>query len=96
MVILACFGIASLAVGTIHGTFQRNREQLVALGIPLALLTITLGLGQAVQGLHVFIMASIAAITAWGIRNQEGTGRWFSILATIGLGGAVCCALLLF
>jgi hypothetical protein len=96
MVIFACLGIASLTAGTVHGAIRRDGTQLRALGGPLLLLMITLGVGQKAQDFHVFIMAAITALTAWGIQHQQGFGRWSSIAAAFGLGGAVCCALLLF
>jgi len=96
MVLFACFGITCLFAGTLHGAIRRDRSQLRALGGPLLLLMVTLALGKQAQEFHVFIMATITVVIAWTTQHRNGFGRWASIGATIGIGGAVCCALLLF
>jgi len=96
MVILACIGIGALVAGTILGAARKDHMLLRATGIPLLLISITLALGKHAQGLHVFIMGSIAILTAWGTHKQSKLGRWISLCATLGLCGAVFCALLLF
>jgi hypothetical protein len=96
MVLFACLGITSLAAGTLHGAIRRDRDQLQALGGPLLLLIITLGLGQQAQGFHIFIMATITILIGWATQHQKGFGRSAAIGAAIGIGGSVCCALLLF
>ena len=96
MVIFACIGMMALITGTLVGAVRKDRSLLRTAGIPLLLLTITLALGKRAQGFHVYIMASIAALTAWGAYKQKTGGRWFPLVGAIGLSGAVCCALLLF